>query len=374
MKSISKTFIALILTLLFNGANVVFASDTKPKQQHIPVFFTTDDNFADYTAVAMTSILYNTDSFVEFYIINNRLNGFNKRRIMSLKDKFDNVSIEFVFVDADKIFKDFGTIGRRLPVETYFKILISTLKPNLDKVIFLDSDIIAFDDITKLYNEDLGGYMLGARLDDRFIQSVPDMKFFKKNLETGEEHKYFNAGVLLIDTKQWRENNVQEKLFEIEKKYRPSLTFHEQHVLNKFFSEAGYMVLDGKYNEYSNCNGNKSTVIKHFLGNDKPLDARNYFIDENKKRLSGCFDYFWSFAEETPFYDTLIRKLSLNLIDGNLHTATIFKERVLLGVIGMVNGQIKRNYIDATIVVSFILSLIVFLSIKSTFNRLKKKK
>ena len=56
---------------------------------------------------------------------------------------------------------------------------------------------------------------------------------------TGE--KYFNAGLIIVDYKEWLKNNTGEKLIFDDKNYN-NIKYWDQDVMNIYF--------DGKYAEY----------------------------------------------------------------------------------------------------------------------------
>lgn len=84
-----------------------------------------------------------------------------------MKEKFNNFSIEFIPVDL-KQFKGLKGWGSGNFLDCYARLLIPELKQNLDKVIYLDSDVIAMDDINLLWEQDLEEYVYAA---------VPDLGY-----------------------------------------------------------------------------------------------------------------------------------------------------------------------------------------------------
>jgi lipopolysaccharide biosynthesis glycosyltransferase len=248
-------------------------------------------------------------------VLDGGISDFNKKQIEALKEKFKNFSIEFIDMADQKIFENFKTTSYQTIV-TYYRFLMPSLKPNVDKAIYLDVDTIVFSDIAELYSENLENYSLGAVYDVFVNENKKKFKSIKAKLQLSESHKYFNAGVLLIDCKKWRTNSTTEELLKTEKLYKELLTYNDQDVLNKYFSD-NYKLLDIKYNyvtgyaPYCRSHGNekceyfrKNIVVRHFTG-PKP----DTFI---------CFDNhienftdFWNFAKMTLFYDEMNRNSKL---------------------------------------------------------------
>lgn len=98
-----------------------------------------------------------------------------------------------------------------------------------DKVLYLDSDLIVTDDLTDLFELDLGeNYLAAAR--SCFGAGVG-----------------FNAGVLLINNKKWRSETIRQKLIELTEKEHENVKEGDQSILNMLFKDQ-YSLLDDKYN------------------------------------------------------------------------------------------------------------------------------
>lgn len=254
---------------------------------NIPIFLASDNNYAPFVATTIASICKNTDSFCAFYILDGGISQENQDRIASLKSKFDNFSLEFVKIDAEKYFKNF-IVESYITIATYYRFVIADLFPELHKVLYLDVDIIAKGNIADLYNIDLEGYILGAVIDQGNKSYVLQLK---KNLDMDVFSHYFNAGVLLLDLKKWREQNITQKLFEIEKKYRGKLFCNDQDVLNKLF-ERNYKELPTDFNSMV---PHKNEVIRHFYNKIKPWLISESLCENEYQD----FKIFWHYARMT---------------------------------------------------------------------------
>ena len=281
----------------------------RKQEEKIPIFLASDNNYAPLISTTIASICDNTKSQVNFYILDGGISQENKFKINGLKNKFNNFTIEFINIDTKKYFEDFITTGT-LNVSTYYRFLLADLKPNLNKVIYLDVDLIITGDIVKLYNENMDGFSLAACSDS---SCEGNLQLCKKNLEMDKDSKYFNAGVLLINLKEWREKNICKKLFDTEKQYRGRLENNDQDVLNKCF-EKNYKELDRKYNVVFE---NKEIFIKHFAGKIKPWQADFYLDKDMKPQKITDNHLFWKYAVMTPFYKDFQKEYS-DFINSNI--------------------------------------------------------
>ena len=267
---------------------------------NIPVFLASDNNYAPFVAITIASICNNTESFIDFYILDGGISEEYKEKIISLKDQFTNFSIEFISIDFEKEFKNF-TASAYLSLATYSRFLIPNLKPQISKAIYLDVDVILQGDIKEFFNKNINNYIIGAIKDQGDTIYITNCKL---SMDMNLESPYFNAGVLLINCEAWRENNILQKLLDIEKQYHDKLLCNDQDVLNKCF-ENNYELLDNKYNSLVSKD---NTIIRHFYGSAKPWQCSpaiktEFFPDK---------DLFWEYAKSTHFYDELIPKCKYN--------------------------------------------------------------
>ena len=293
-------------------------------QNNIPIFLASNDKYAPFVATTIASVCYNTKSFCEFYVLDSGISNLNKKRIELLKEKFNNFSIEYLHIDLSK-FTGFKLLSH-ISLDAYSRFFIPILKPELDKAIYLDIDISVLGDIKELYNINLENYYLGAISEYCFIQR---QKIIAERLDIkyNDKKQFFNSGILLINSKKWREDNIIKKLFEIQNKYNDVLEWGDQDVLIKQFYE-NYLVLDIKFNLltgqiiYKNNfsekvekmvdNAIKNPIIRHFETPGKPWLTNKNFYDNNNDLQN--FEDFWFFAKMTDFYEILKFKYFNNLL------------------------------------------------------------
>ncbi len=262
--------------------------------QSIPIILSSDNNYAPFAAVLITSVCHNTKSFCNFYILDGGITKENKEKILELKNQFNNFSLDFVQVDENKIgLKDF-ILNSYITKATYYRFMIPKIFCDIKKLLYLDSDMIVKKDITELYLKNIDSYFLGAVKD---YGSTKYINKLKNNLEIDKSHNYFNAGVLLLNNQKWIKENIFEKLLKIKEKYKTKLLCNDQDVLNKCF-ENNYFSLDYKYNSLTN---DTNTLIRHYYGPIKPWQISPSLCEGEYEE----FKIFWFYASKTSFYDYL---------------------------------------------------------------------
>ena len=213
----------------------------------IPVFFATDENYAPYLAIALRSLKDNASEnfFYGIHVLHTGISDKTARRIERIGD--ENFSIRFVDVSeklndlADGLhLRDYYTFT------TYYRIFISELFPEYDKALYLDSDIILNGDISELFAYDLGDNLVGAVTDETVQGVEPFRRYVKKALGI-EPERYFNAGVLLMNLKKFREEDFFGRFNHLLKKYKFKVA-QDQDYLNVLCKNR-VLYLGGEWND-----------------------------------------------------------------------------------------------------------------------------
>jgi lipopolysaccharide biosynthesis glycosyltransferase len=206
------------------------------------VFFAVSKVYVQYFTVAATSLLENNKNLdISIYIIIDKLelSSFDAARIF-FKDKY-NTALNIINT-GDIDFSRFKTT-EDYPKYTYFRLFLASLAPaNIDVALFLDSDIIINDSIYELANIDMTNKYICA------VREVSVDDNVKRLNGIGiPTRSYFNAGVILVNIKAWRDDKLDEKFITIAKEYADKLEWVDQDILNIYFANNWYQ-LDKKYN------------------------------------------------------------------------------------------------------------------------------
>lgn len=326
-------------------------------KEHIPVCYEGQDDLIDILATSICSICYNTKSFIDFYILDCGINNFNKKQLEKLKYKFNNFSIKYIPIDLT-VFNGLKGWGKDNFLDCYSRLLIPKLIPELDKVIYLDTDTIALDDIKLLWEQNLDEYEIGACPDTGYNKYL--RKNCIENLGFNNQQIFINAGMLLIDCKRWRQNNVSDKLLNLAKTYKDHLIIINEELLGIYYKNNNFKILDSRFNCADRLNEIKEffpTITDEYLKNEwndvviqhltpfKPwMFCKNTYNNRNLKN----FENFWFFAQITPFYQGMVNKYFYN-INCNISNHIIVNIKFgkywvkLLNVIPFIKVEIKND-------------------------------
>jgi lipopolysaccharide biosynthesis glycosyltransferase len=185
--------------------------------------------------------------------------------------------ILFHFGDLDEVNLEGGVLKRKIPRYDYpFFIHRALMFDSLDeKVIFMDSDTICLTDISKLYNIDLEGNLLGVAAHNWLLTHKEAFKVYKPTVQLEkfikrDDFTFFNAGVMLVDCKKWRELDATTKIFSFFENYRGEwYDWNDEVALNCLFGRNLCKFIDTRWNY--NETGFGRPFIKHYYGHTKNL-------------------------------------------------------------------------------------------------------
>ena len=203
-----------------------------------------DNKYIYPCIVFLTSLLDNRkqSTFYNIHLLtNNNLTKNSMNKLDKIIEKFGNNSVKLNYYNLENYFKK-ATITF-ISVATYYKLALPSLLPNVDKIIYSDSDMLNLEDLTEMYNIEFKDkiYFCGT-LD--YINHLNQLKEFGLSSD-----KYINGGVLLMNLKAMRENSIDKKLSEFIANH--TLKFHDQTAAINCVCHNNIQVLPYKYNVFS---------------------------------------------------------------------------------------------------------------------------
>ena len=195
----------------------------------------TDKKFIMPTGVMMTSVCENNmDTDVVFHIIvDEDVNTDDCRDLKDAVTIYRGKSVLFYHANDKMQKKSFpkGMNRNDITRTTYYRLFLAEILPQeLDKVLYLDGDVIVRHSLLPLWNTNIEEKAVAAAYDC----SSGRIEYYNR-LKYPFELGYFNAGVLLINLKYWREHQVLNDFISYMENHADSIRCHDQDVLNVVF-------------------------------------------------------------------------------------------------------------------------------------------
>jgi lipopolysaccharide biosynthesis glycosyltransferase len=200
---------------------------------------TIDNNYIRHCAVMLKSLqLSNPKESLSVYILHGVIDAAERARLAAYLGEF-LPSVSFLQLDEQMLagFPVFGHIS----LATYFRLLLPAALPHaVEKVLYLDSDLIVVDSLRDLWESSLEGNSIGA-------VEEHNQDFDRNRLCLAEGSLVFNAGAMLIDLGRWRRENILANGLEFARTHPERIKHWDQDVLNSLL-EARWRPLDWRWN------------------------------------------------------------------------------------------------------------------------------
>lgn len=253
-----------------------------------------DENYNIQALNSITSLLNNSDEYINLFIIHKNKNSFNsfKNNII----KLNNLN-ELNLYQFDSDLSNIPNLSRSHVSEaTYYRFFIDEYLPNsLNNIIYLDSDIVCLNNPNDILNFEISEmekdrYTIAAKTEGTRENSKELFDFLEL-----KNNNHFNAGVMIINLQKWKKENTKNKLIDILEKRKNKIKFWDQDILNIYFDDNYH-----KLNEFLNYNHsvfNKNILDKeklkkvyflHYSGKNKPWDIES-IIEENSKYYQDAY-------------------------------------------------------------------------------------
>ena len=267
----------------------------------VNVFFAADKKYLPYLAVAIAS-LSNHASDEYMYRVRILTKDLTEKDILGIKEKVKkNVKISVSDI-SDKIFHIKEELALRLrdyySDAIYYRLFISSMFTNLSRAVYLDSDVVLCEDVSKLYFSDIGDNLLGAVSDESVMSEPVFREYVVKYVGLESPEKYFNSGVLVMNLEGIRKEKIRERFLNLLCRYNFKTVAPDQDYLN--------FLCRGKV-KHLECGWNKHAIDKNVIDRSK-LYLMHYNMFNKPWRYEGVQneDLFWETAKETDFYEELL--------------------------------------------------------------------
>ena len=203
-----------------------------------------DNNYAPYSTVVIASILdHNENAEITFHLLHTDLTAERCATIKSWVESFKGKNVCFYQMKKES-FADFPIDEHTyLDYGAYIRLYLGECLKQIDKVLYLDCDIIVNDSLADLWDTDLTGYAV-AGVRDRINDYIRVYNRLGYPMPEG----YINSGMMLINLKKWREDDFFKKAQQLAcEKGASVLKNHDQDIINAIY-HGQILMLPFRYN------------------------------------------------------------------------------------------------------------------------------
>lgn len=303
------------------------------KKAEIPIFFACDEGFVKYTMVSMKSIMENADRSRKYhiYILHMGITEATQAKVLAMAD--EEFAIDFVDV-TDKM----KSIADKLPIRdyysntTYFRLFIPDMFPQYRKALYIDSDTIVVGNIAELYDYKLGKLYAGV-CPDRVVAQTDILGDYVEKVLGVKRTRYFNAGVMLMNCSQFRENHLLDEFLEMLHVYL-FVVAQDQDYLN-LICKNQVLYMEPKWN---------AQVFGELACPEEEVGLFHFNMAAKPWHYEDCrlAEYFWKYAKMTVDYDAIKEGLA-NYTDEQRRNDSVSGEKLIRLAVSEINRE--DNYL-----------------------------
>lgn len=220
------------------------------------------------------------------------------KKLDSLQRGLGSFGYKLFSIGVDETLFIHAPITDRYPQEMYYRLLAAQILPDtLDKILYLDPDILVINSLNPLWETDIDGYLFAAASHTDNVKLTTSVNQIRLRTDS----VYFNSGVLLINLKQCRHKIDPQDVFDYVFQHAAELVLPDQDVLNALYGTNIFTLDDTLWNydarnftryrvqsqgkittEWVMCH----TAILHFCGREKPWN------DKYRRRLGMLYRHY----------------------------------------------------------------------------------
>lgn len=325
LQSLNKYKIKELQIAFFKNTDPKLTLTPISKEKNVGVVLAANNFYVPYISTLIHSIAdHSSRQFT--YDINIFHHDITAENMDLLRSEFRmNTNFYLRFYDISPRYEEYKKLFTRghFAIETYFRLFIQDIMVEYPKVLYLDGDMIVNDDIAKLYQTDVRGYLMAACLDPDTAGLYNGFEPQKKNymdniLKIKNPYEYFQAGVILFNLDEMRKTLEVSSLVKFAASYKWELL--DQDVLN-YIAQGRVKYVDMAWNvmyDWRRIRLNKIVVLApvklylayiearknpkiiHYAGPEKPWH-------EPDGDFAG---YFWQVARRSIFYEQILARMS----------------------------------------------------------------
>lgn len=226
----------------------------------LDIAFVIDENYAKYLYPTINSLIINNANIrFKFHIL-------GSSKILTSLPELDSImgnnSYEIKYVNTN-IKRNDKIVHTTDSVAPLIKFMIPELFPDLDRILYLDCDLICVGSLDEFCDVQMGSKCVASILDP--IAFVPNYENYVPD--------YFNTGVILFNPKQCIKHSGYDKCIDFHNNHKHH--FMDQDTLNYAYKDSK-IILDTKYNVLLSTLRQSINGAKELLGVTKSISILHY--------------------------------------------------------------------------------------------------
>lgn len=222
------------ITATIETQKIEFGSpDVLAGKESVHIGYGTDENFVMPMGVSMISVLENHKELpIVFHVLTENISEKSINQLKTIASRYPNCGVQVHFTDLGIID---GLPMFALGKATYIRVFLGQiLDPAVEKILYLDGDIVCLQSIQNLIHRDFSGKTVMV------VEDVPATA--RKQEKKFQLQQYFNAGMIFMNMVQWRQEKISEKFLDVCFEYKERLNYLDQDALNIVLEKKKLMV------------------------------------------------------------------------------------------------------------------------------------
>ena len=300
-------------------------------RSHVNIAFAADRAYLPHTAAMLASLLEHADTTrqLNLFFLHSNIEPADRALLHEVLTPRPHARL--YEINAGMTFEDSYRSASRAPSNsTYNRFLLFDLLPDLERLLYVDVDMIFCGDVAEIWDTDIGEAPLAAVTDHIMTRTltgptptidanVPDLYRYQHDqlgLSDADIARYFNAGLLLLNFRAMDLPQVGADLMEMAQSGR--YLFRDQDIMNAYF-KGRTATLDARYNVFNTMLEGYARVPR--AGHAEAMIARRdpliiHYAAGDYKPWNGVAVPmampYWAALIKTPFYAEVLAALPVN--------------------------------------------------------------
>ncbi|HEM2548770.1 TPA: SP_1767 family glycosyltransferase [Streptococcus suis] len=275
----------------------------------LDIAFSVNNRYAQYLGATILSILaHHPEEVVRVHVLYKEISQTILQDLQHLADQTPQLQLYFHLLDHQQ-FSAIPIRTEQFPIESFSRFLLPELLGHLDRILYLDVDILVHGNLMEVFQTDLEEFAIGAVVEADIFKYY---QWYLDSLGFAASDAYFSSGVLLMDLNKMRQDGATNQLIAMALEKAHDYKFPDQDILNLYY-KGNFKQLSPAYNYTDVRKQNKELtadeiIIEHFNGDIKAWHAVTKIPDYLQESALAYQDYQTQFLsiQEKPLVSIIL--------------------------------------------------------------------